>query len=62
MTSAVEVVSEAECESVAQIALNTDIGLLRVRIHKILTLRIAEGLKSKRQERGWIQVVLIQED
>ncbi len=62
MTSAVEVVGEAECESVAQIALNTDIGLLRVRIHEILPLRIAKGLKSKRQERGWIQVVLIQED
>ena len=51
MASAIEVVSEAQCEAVAEIALNASVRLLRVGVDEILCLRIAEGLEAERQER-----------
>ena len=52
MASAIEVVGEAERESLAEIALDGDVRLLRVGVDEILGLRIAEGLEAQRQERG----------
>ena len=47
---AVEVVGQTESEAVAKIALDGEVGLLRVGVHEILSLRIAEGLEAERQE------------
>ena len=47
----------------AEIALEGEIRLLRVRIHKVLCLRIAEGLEAERQE--WsirVQIILVEKN
>ncbi len=51
MASAIEVVGQIESIAVAQIALDAEIGLLRIRVDKILRLRITKRLKAERQER-----------
>ena len=61
MASAIEVVSEAERELVPQVLLKRKVCLLRVGINKIFRLRVTEGLKCQRKERGRIQVILVQE-
>ena len=50
MPSAVEVVSQIQGKSVAQIAFDADIDLLRIGINEILGLRIAKWLEGERQE------------
>ena len=62
MTSAIEVVGEAESEAATQIALDGEVRLLRVRVNEILRLRIAEGLEAERQESRRVQIVLIEKD
>ena len=51
VVSAIEVVGEAESESSAKIALDGEVRLLRVGVDEVLRLRVAEGLKTQRQER-----------
>ncbi len=69
VASAVEVVGEAEGESVAEIVLDAEVRLLRVGVDEILRLRISEGLEGERQERGLarvrgveVQIILIEKD
>ncbi len=50
MASAIEVVGETEGEAAAQVAFQREVRLLRVGVHEILGLRIAEGLEGQRQE------------
>src|SRR5947207_4188723 len=59
MSAAVKVVSQAECETVAEVLFNAKVHLLRVGINKPFALRIAERLESKREESGRVQVILI---
>src|ERR1035438_3376292 len=51
VTPAVEVVTNAQCEAVAEIAFDGQVRLLGVRIDEILGLRITERLEGQRQER-----------
>ena len=46
----------------AEIAFDTQIGLLRVCINEVVTLRIAKRLKTEREKRRRIQIILIKED
>ncbi len=46
MASAIEVVREIQIEAAAEIAFDAQVYLLGVRVHKILSLRIAEGLED----------------
>ena len=52
MAPAVEVVGEAERVTAAEIMFERQVGLLRIRVHEILGLRISEGLETERQECG----------
>ena len=47
VASAVEVIGETQCVSIAEIALDAQVRLLRIRVDEVLRLRIAEGLESE---------------
>ena len=61
VASTIKVVGQAEGRVVAQIVLECEVRLLRIRIHKILCLRVTKGLERQRKERCRLQVVLIDE-
>ena len=61
MPTAVEIVGDAKCEIVPQVALESEIRLLRVGIDEVLGLRISERLKRQWEETRWLQIILIDE-
>ena len=62
MTSAIEVVGEIQSEAAAEVALDAEVRLLRVRVNEILRLRIAKGLEAQRQESRRVQIVLVEKN
>src|SRR5262249_9673523 len=62
VTPAVVVVGDAGYEAAAEVALDREVGLLRVGVDEAFGLRIAERLESEREECLRIQVALIDEE
>ncbi len=61
MPAGIEVVAQAERHVVSQVLLESQVRLLRVGVDEILCLRIAERLEGNREGRGWVQIVLVDE-
>src|SRR5579872_4579979 len=60
MPSTVKVISQTQREAASEILLESEVGLLRIRIHKVFRLRITERLK--RQREAGFQIILIDEN
>jgi hypothetical protein len=54
MAATVEVVCQIQGEPIAQVPINAEVCLLRIRVHKVPGLRISEWLEPQWQERGGI--------
>src|SRR2546425_8924617 len=69
MAATVIVVSERQREIAAKVALDAEVGLLRVGVHEILALRISERLKAQWKKSRLrricqiqVQIVLVEKD
>ncbi len=62
MPSEVEIISNAESVTVAEVLFQRDVRLLRIRVDEVLRLRVAEGLEAERQGCGRVQIVLVEKD